>query len=115
MNCIPSAKQSPRIENGVVKWYEGDTFALQLELDIVDQDGERVILAPEDTVTAVFRNDALSVVKEFTFTDVADNTITLAFDNTCTALFPAGHYTYDIRCIGTRRTTVCSGNEAEVA
>ena len=115
MNCIPAAKQSPRLENGIVKWYEGDTFRLQLVLDIVDQDGECVEIGEEDIVTVSFHNDDLASVKEFCFTGVENNTITLLFDSTCTALFPAGHYTYDVRCSGAQRTTVCRGNEAEVA
>lgn len=115
MNCIPAAKQSPRLENGVVKWYEGDTFRLQLVLDIVDQDGEPVVIGENDTVTVSFQNDALTTVKEFTFTEVENNTVTMEFDSTVTALFPAGRYTYNVRCTIEQRTTVCSGNEAEVA
>ena len=114
MNCIPAAKQSPRLENGVVKWYEGDTFRLQLVLDIVDQDGEPVVIGENDTVTVSFQNDALTTVKEFTFTEVENNTVTMEFTSEVTALFPKGRYTYDVHYTGANRTTVCNDNKAEV-
>ena len=36
MNNLPRADLSPRIVNGVLKWYEGDTFSLQIDLELED-------------------------------------------------------------------------------
>ena len=38
-NVIPVARVSPRIANGCICWYEGDTFSLRLRLELEDQDG----------------------------------------------------------------------------
>ena len=36
---IPGAYPSPRIDKGVLRWYEGDTFSIVLRFDLKDQDG----------------------------------------------------------------------------
>ena len=36
MSNLPNAEQSPRVVNGVIKWYEGDTFDLTIGLDLED-------------------------------------------------------------------------------
>ena len=96
MNNLPRADLSPRIVNGVLKWYEGDTFSLQIDWELEDQDGEPITIQPKDTVKVVFKNKSLRTVKEFMFTGINVNTIHLNFDNECTALFEKGNYTYDI-------------------
>lgn len=113
-NNIPNAKVSPRVENGVIKWYEGDTFSLQLELELRDQDGEAITIGENDTVHIIFRDDTLDAVKEFNFTEITGNIVTMVFDSTVTALFPKGRYTYDVHYTGENRTTVCNDNKAEV-
>jgi len=114
MSNLPSAEQSPRIVNGVIKFYQGDTFDLVLELDLVDQDGEEITIAAGDTVKVVFKDKSLSTVKEFTFTNITGNTVTMEFDATCTALFPAGRYTYDIYYTAEDRTTIANDNKVVV-
>ena len=39
---IPGAYASPRISNGVLCWYAGDTFSVVIQADLVDQDGAAV-------------------------------------------------------------------------
>ena len=34
---IPGAYPSPRIDKGVLRWYEGDTFSIVLRFDLKDQ------------------------------------------------------------------------------
>lgn len=114
MGNIPSAKPSPRIENGVLKWYVGDTFTIQLELELTDQDGEEIVIGEEDTVTVKFIDDELNTVKEFNCSEIPNNTIELAFDEDVTALFHKGKYSYDIYYSGENRTTICNDNKAEV-
>ena len=114
MANIPNAEMSPRIVNGVLKWYEGDTFELVLELDLTDQDGEAIIIGASDTVRIVFLDECREQVKEFSFTNVQNNTVTLEFDSTATALFGKGRYSYDVYLSSNARVTLANDNEVVV-
>jgi hypothetical protein len=114
MSELPSAKQSPRIINGVLKWYLGDTFDLDIRLSLIDQENEDYIIGPDDTVETVFRDATGDIVKTFTQTGIGDNTITLDFNAETTALFDRGKYTYDIYLNSLERTTLANDNEAVV-
>lgn len=114
MGNLPNAEQSPRIVNGVIRWYQGDTFDIQLNLDLTDQDGEPVVINTDDLVKIVFTDKSKSVVKEFEFTNVEDNTVTMDFDSACTALFGKGNFTYTVTVRHGDRTTVASDNKVVV-
>lgn len=114
MNNIPAAELSPRIKNGVLMWYEGDTFTLDLHLELFDQDDEPVVIPSSATIMVAFLDDQRDTVKEFTFTDIEDNNISMVFDSTVTALFPAGFYTYDLYYTAADRTTLINENEVVV-
>lgn len=114
MSELPSAKQSPRIINGVLIWYFCDTFDLDIKLSLIDQENEEYIIRPEDIVETAFRDATGDVVHTFTQTGITDNTITLSFDAEITALFDRGKYTYDIYLNGVKRTTLANDNEAVV-
>ncbi len=114
MNNLPNTEVSPRIVNGVLRWYAGDTFDIQIEIDLKDQDDEPITIGPDDTVEVVFKDKSLDVVKTFEFNNIEDNTVTLEFDETCTALFPAGKYTYDVYYTGEKRTTIANDNKVLV-
>lgn len=111
MSNIPNAKQSPRLDNGVLAWYQGDTFSLQIELDMTDQDG--VAVEATGDVEVVFRDDCHNIVKEFTCTP-SNNIITLNFNEDVSALFPIGEYTYDMYYNGEHRTTIANDNKVVV-
>ena len=110
MSTLPAARQSPRIENGILYFYEGDTFDLDLTLELTDQDGEGISIASSSTVKVKFVNRQEATVKEFTFTNIEGNTVTLDFDSTCTALFPKGEYHYRVYYAAGERTTLCADN-----
>lgn len=114
MGNIPNAEQSPRIVNGVIYWYENDTFTLNIELEFNDQDGDPIEVQPTDTVRVVFTDKSMNTVKEFIFDDIDNNTITLVFNAEVTALFPKGHYTYDVIFKSAERTTVANDNKVVV-
>lgn len=114
MPRIPNALPSPRINCGVIHWYENDTFELQIELELEDQDGEAVIIGASDTVRIVFLNACRETVKEFSFTNIQNNTVTMDFDAATTALFPHGRYTYDVIYSAVERTTICDSNRVVV-
>ena len=114
MSNIPSAYPSPRIANGVLLWYEGDTFDLTFRLELTDQDGEPVEIQSSDSVTVKFYDSTFANVKTFSFTNIQSNTIVLDFDQTATALFPRGKYTYDVLYSYNDRTTIAAHNKAVV-
>jgi hypothetical protein len=108
---IPSAKQSPRLVGGVLFFYYLDTFTLQIELDMTDQDG--VEIDATGTVEFVFYDDCHNKIKEFTLTP-NNNIVTLDFTEDVTALFHKGEYTYDVYYNGENRTTIANDNKAVV-
>lgn len=111
---IPSAEVSPRNDNGILKFYEGDTFKFQLYLELEDQDGEDIILdGSKDSVVINFFDYKNIIAKTFGFGKDKDNLIgaenilELDFDEETTGLFEKGKYTYDciveIEGIGKRK------------
>lgn len=113
-NVLPGAEVSPRVANGCLCWYEGDTFELGIQLDVTDQDGEAVVLAPDDRVRVTFWDERRGFVQEFLFTDIQDNTVTLAFTEDISALFPEGNYSYDLRLEHGKQTTLMRRNLVHV-
>ena len=113
---IPKAKLSPRNVNGVLKFYEGDTFTCYLTLELTDQSGAPVILdGSESEVKFCFYDSKNRLVKEFVFGgeaggEINENKMNLDFDCETTALFHRGKYTYDcaLEC-GGKRITLVSG------
>ena len=73
---IPGAYASPRISNGVLCWYAGDTFSVVIQADLVDQDGAAVDIGATDTVKITFRDDTRAEVWSKTFSNVANNQVT---------------------------------------
>lgn len=110
MNNLPRAKLSPRLENGAIKWYQGDTFKLTLSLTLNDQDGEPVALSGTDTAEVIIRDSAGRDIKHFEFVNISSGSITLNFDTAATALFSAGRYMYDVHILHEYRTTICNDN-----
>ena len=111
---LPAAKPSPRLQNGVIYWYDKDTFELTVEIDIIDQDGVPVVIGTDDTVDVVFLNNRKETVKTFTFGSISGNTIILDFDSVTTALFGKGTYTYDIYLNANERKTLANENKVVV-
>lgn len=111
---IPGAYASPRIDSGVLCWYAGDTFEIVIKIELEDQDGEAVEIGTGETVTITFYDGQQNVVYEKTFEAVTDNRVTLAMDETVSAKFPKGKYSYDVRFTHGERTTLARGNRARV-
>lgn len=106
MGNIPSAKVSPRVVNGVLFWYAGDTFDLDLIFDIVDQDEETYNIRPRDTVKIIFENARNKKVAEYNFGNITDNKVTIHMDSTETQKYPTGEYTYEAQLHWENRTTI---------
>ena len=110
MSNIPSARRSPRLVNGVIYWYQGDTFSITLKINLKDQDGEPITIASSDVVTIVIQNVRRETVKTFEFTNIENNRVVLSFTDAVTALFRKGKYTYDVYYNGENRTTLADEN-----
>lgn len=95
MGNIPTAKKSPRVENGTLYWYAGDLFRVEIGLKLKDQDDEAVHIGTPDTVTVTFYDAQRETVHTFT-PSVTNDWATLVFDETVSAKFPKGRYTYDM-------------------
>ena len=111
MSNIPNAKPSPRIEHGCLYWYKDDTFSINIELSLSDQDGRPV--PATGTVEVVFYDDCKNSIKTFECIP-SDNVITLEFDKQVSSLFPIGEYRYDIHYTGQERVTIANENKAFV-
>ena len=111
---IDSALPSPRLVNVILEWYAFATFELTLKLDLKDADGEAVALGEGDSVKVTIKDDRGENVKEFEFTSITDNSITLVFDEAVSQAFPAGLYFYDIVAEGARRVTIARDNRIKV-
>jgi hypothetical protein len=113
---IPSAKISPRIVNGVLYWYEGDTFRLHLSLELTDGDGENISIADTAEITVTFYDRTKREVKAFSFTgkDAVGGTIVLSFDDSVTNAFPRGDYTYRVAYRDEYKHTIVHDNDAVV-
>lgn len=116
MTKLKPAKLSPRMENGTLCWYEGDTFKLLLDLDLTDQDGAAITLEPEDQLTLRFWDRDGCQVRELTYTggDVTENRISIEMDETLTAAFRRGKYWLDVQVLRENKTTVVKGSPVKV-
>lgn len=114
---IPSAETSPRNDNGILKFYEGDTFVFSLTLDLQDQDGLDIELNGEtDSAVVTFRDYKNRVIRTFEYGEGYDgvigtgNILEIEFTDTVSELFSRGKYSYDcyVDIDGIGRRTVIS-------
>ena len=114
MSSITIAKASPRLENGKIIWYEGDTFAIKLNIDLTStEDGNSINLTTGDEIIVSFYRTDICVHK-FVFNTFVDNTIILDFDENVTKKFNKGNYTYIITYKNINRTTIVANSDVEV-
>lgn len=136
-NVMVPAPQSPRMDNGVLKWFYGDTFAIDMVINLVEQNidesGEyinRIIdFDEDDQITVVFFNAHKEVVYSFVAKNISNDegsenyhTITLDFTKDISHKFRKGRYTYcvkyvhkeDGKTVLTDITTICVDNKVEV-
>lgn len=114
VRTIPGAKVSPRIENGVLIFYEGDTFKLNIEIELKLQSGETVSIASSEQICfEIFDHRGVELWSK-TFTGVTNNTIAFEMDEEMVDLFHEGEYSYTIYYNGSYTTTVAAQNKIVV-
>ena len=111
---VDAALPSPRIVNGIIMWYEGDSFEISLKLSLKDADGNNHMLSAGDRAFVEIKNDKMKTVKEFVFSNVNENILSMTFDRETSAMFPVGKYFYDVRLEGAYNTTVAKNNRIKV-
>lgn len=116
MKNLRRAEISPRVENGNLFWYEGDTFRLTIRLELKDLTGRRVDLTADDRLELVIRDCRDNTVLGFSFTGetLETGTVTLQMDEDKTARLPAGKYTYDVYLTHGDRVTLAKRNSITV-
>lgn len=101
---LPAGPLSPRVDNGVITFVQGDTFELTLELDMCDADGEPIIL-DGGTFWVTIKSPREGVVKVWEITDFTQPEIgdlqnavffPIQFDAALAAMMYKGKYTYTI-------------------
>lgn len=114
---VPVAKESPRNENGILKWYVGDTFEIDWTVQLVDEQGDFYTYDPEDhLVWSFYTVPGRSLVHKFDFTNIQRDTVTLSFTPEVSNKFTAGLYFYCVKLIDKHGeiTTLCAENKVEV-
>lgn len=105
---INLAKQSPRIEDKIIKWYCGDTFELNFDFEFVEDD---IIVEPQQTETLILTVFNQYFDKIHTIEVHQTHDITLVIDDELTKKFPRGQYYYIVKRIAWYITTIVQENQ----
>lgn len=107
---IKCAEQSPRIcKDGSIRWYEGDTFELEFELEFTDENDNPIEALPNDQITICFRNKInLDIVYETNV--IGTNKLKVCIDDEATKKFKVGEYYYCVRRNSKFITTLMRNN-----
>ena len=110
INC---AKQSPRVcGDNTIRWYEGDTFKLELNFKFTDTNGNTLPVEETDVVKMKIFDGKNEVIHEIEVTGT--NVVPLDMTEKLTSLFTKGEYTYNAHLIGEYRTTLARNNKLVV-
>lgn len=100
-NFLMGGGSSPRIRNGKIYWYEGDTFVWSLKFTIKQCDGTDYVLQSTDKIIVDFKKNLHTDKSIYTFVfenqEYTDNTIKMEFTPEITALFPYGFYKVGVK------------------
>lgn len=95
-----SAQQSPRLKNGVIYWYQGDTFMLTFAIDAIN---DTTVFNNTDRVTIEFFTHGRTSLLHLEYTEDQFQRVEnqyIEFDvevnEERTNLFARGRYNYDI-------------------
>ena len=89
---LAGSTRSPSIPNGVLAWFEGDIFKLNLKGKLFDQDKTPVEFPKGATLTLRVLNERREIIKEFECSPDENGNIEINIDEKTTALFPWGKY-----------------------
>lgn len=97
MSTIKPAKSSPRLENGVLRWYHGDCFTVDWTVNLTKDDIPYEYDENDELIFSFYTRSKKELVHQFSFTNIQDNTVTLDFTEEVSNKFDIGAYTYCIK------------------
>lgn len=85
---------SPRNDNGVLTWHEGETFTIPFQFNIETTMGQICVIEPQDKVTLFIKKDVRYIEKlyERIYTDVKENMILFTVDEELSNILRRGNY-----------------------
>ena len=85
---------SPRSDNGVLTWHEGETFIIPFKFSITTEQGEPYDIGPDDIVTLFIKEDRRLIerIYERQYTDVKENLILFEVNPSLSKLLCRGKY-----------------------
>lgn len=92
-----ATQQSPRIENNVIKWYEGDVFYLSFDF-INENTNAPIELIEGDSFEIDFFNGC-RLIKTIKITEKTNGLYLCYIDERTTRLFTVGEYSYTVQYI----------------
>lgn len=116
MTELNHAEASPRVcDDLCIRWYEGNTAAIEMEIELTDiETGAALPIQPDDVIRVRFRDFRGKEIYEFSFTNIQNNTIEIDITREISKLFKKGLYTYcvylDSAYVDTTRNLVCRNN-----
>lgn len=114
-NRVPHAKKSPRNADGVIYWYEGDTFPLKLSVVLKDDSKNVVSFCEGDKLEVVFFTaERKTEICRKEFKDISSGEIVLDFNDELTGKFRVGQYVYDVIYKGAYKRTIAKNNRIVV-
>lgn len=107
------AEQSPReCPDGSIRWYEGDTFELIFEINILDENNLPIPITSTDTIEVSFRDKHNTIIHKFI--ETGSNVITMGFTEEISKKFKVGEYRYCTRYRGDYIKTIMRKNKVVV-
>ena len=110
---VKCAKQSPRIcDEGIIHWYEGDTFILTFELTFTNESGDIIETNEKDRITICFNDSTGKLIYKTEVTGTT--TLDVVINEEVTKRFKAGKYSYCVKRCSDFITTIMKMNEVLV-
>lgn len=103
-------KKFPMIQNHTLFIYEGDTFDMELNLNLTES-GSPFDISEDDVITFEFKNVVTNEeVASKSFTNITGTKLIFNWDSEFTKKFPKGRYTYRMRFNSDYVTTIVADN-----
>lgn len=109
-----TAKISPRLEDGKIYWYQGNTFAIKLKFDILENQVEKILSATDQIIVNFRPKFKPEIILTMSFVNIIDNTITIQIDREKTQIFEVGAYLIGATLNGDNITTLIPFNDVIV-
>lgn len=106
---LRAAEATPYVDaSGAIVWYEGETFALEIDVALSDDDGAGIPIAAGDTITLTVKNGTGEELSAQTA--AGTGTVIFSVDTALSAKMPRGAYSYELRYNGGRVKLLSGGS-----